>query len=129
MLQEVGVKDGSTRVEVSVSPLVTEPDPSSSSQMEEIPLSPPSCVTSSPMLDPPQYSIEGSSSDRVGDDLHDTASGLRNLGTKKIVAFWSYRVEDRGYGTIKTLGKRMRKNQGCVNDSGGGVWMFQQPTR
>lgn len=51
------------------------------------PRPPSSCVTASPVPEPRHISFEVSLSDRVGDVFQDTASGSRNLRTKRIMAF------------------------------------------
>lgn len=51
-------------------------------------LSPSSYVSTSPVNELPQLSVEASSSDRFGDVPQDTAAGPRNLRSKRIRALW-----------------------------------------
>lgn len=65
--------------------MVNVSDPPSALQMQEVssPLS--SCVSSSPMPESYQFSLEESSTDRVGDVL-DTATRPRNLQSKRVMS-------------------------------------------
>lgn len=120
MSQEVCVE-----VLVVDNPLVREHDFSSPSRMEveeEIPFSPISCVTVSPIPDHHQLSIEESSSDRVGgeDDCQDSALRPQNLQAKRIVAFGQYRMEDCDNVFVRYSGKQKRTKVVNVEGSIGG---------
>ncbi|XP_058216416.1 uncharacterized protein LOC131327328 [Rhododendron vialii] len=104
-------------------------DPTSPPQMEDDSLSMSSRVSCSPMPEPYQFSIQDSVFDRVGDSLHDTASGPQNLNSERIMALWRYQLDVCGPTSGKHPGNWKRKKMDIVKVDGRSSRVVQNPTQ
>lgn len=109
--------------------LIIVSDPLSPPQMEDDSLSLSRCVSVSSRPEPHQLSVENSSSDWVGDVLHDTDVRPRNLWSKGIMAFWRHRLEVYGPKCVKHPGYRKRKKINIIKIGGYGDKATQYPLK
>lgn len=101
-----------------VVPMASVLDPPSPPNAENDPSSPSSCVSTSPVHELQQLSVEASLSDSFGDVLQETAAGPRNLRSKRIRAFWRERSEVGGPtpGQHSSIQKRKKKGYSKADD-------------